>query len=226
MKTTPFIRVPALDAGIFDQSLVVSLTEQFINERDNVLEATSAVVMLLEDNTLSTTELLSALEEYEINFDSQEALQLFNDGVNCHNLARYLIEAQRNSNASASTLLKVANEKFPIMNYIESSLEEQIERLSRLYERQYGEFYPLYCRPNEETILHFIQYCPGVAFAEVGSGNYFAYLTSSGRLMANEIAYAYLKVDGDIPSNIQDGRFDKTGTDDIVIEALTEYFKS
>jgi|AntDeeMinimDraft_5_1070356.scaffolds.fasta_scaffold35361_1 hypothetical protein len=198
------------------------MTLAYLNDNEECLEQGAAILRILEDHHESSEDKMAALLALEPEYDDEVLLNFF-DG---QNLVRYLVEAKANGGTAVSEMPKLLLERFLIFNVIDEDSEIMRSRIERATEEAYNELYPLYCKPSEDTIRYFIENCPEIAFMEVGEGDYFAYLTSSGMSFAPQIAYAYLKVDDCIPDNILDERSDLSTTPDFIANEIREFLES
>lgn len=222
MSDTNFVRIPSISADLFEKSDVNSLTEGYFHESMTYLTSAHELVNALEAQHMDEVDKICAIQEMVEAFDDEDYLKFFND----QNLARYTLETMTNTGKKSGEMIEILNKSFPILYVVDGDYEVMEERIDRRVNRVYNEMYPLYCEPKEETIRHFIEYCPDIAFCEVGDGNFFAYLTSNGQTMSVEIAYAYLKVDGCIPNNILNKAQSYSHCNDVIYKEINEFFSN
>lgn len=214
------VRIPTLSASVFPENDRKSLTEAYFEKNECPLELASNLLAVLESG-YSDKEKLEELQDMESDYDEESVLEFF-DG---QNLVRYLLEAKANGSTDVKGMSDLLHKRFSMFVVVDEDRDIMMERIESFTELVYNELYPLYCKPSEEIIRHFIEHCSSVAFMEVGSGNYFAYLTSAGMLLDREIAYAYLKVDGCVPSNIMSENANLSDKKDIISKSLREFFE-
>lgn len=214
------VRIPTLSASVFPENDRKSLTEAYFEINEYPLEMASNLLSVLECIG-SDEEKLAELQKMESDYDEESLLEFFNG----QNLVRYLLEARANGSTDVQGMSRMLHDNFYVFEVVDEYSDVMMERIERFTEIAYDELYPLYCKPSEEIIRHFIEHCSSVAFMEVGSGNYFAYLTSAGMLLDRKIAYAYLKVDGCVPSNIMSENANLSDKKDIISKSLREFFE-
>lgn len=215
-----FIRIPSISSTVFDSSEIESLTLSYLNENKGHLDNASSLLGIIESQNLDGHEKIKEIQDMLDIFDEEDSLCFFNE----QNLARYVLETLSNTSMGFSDISKILLNSFPIFDIIDSDSEIMEDRIERRTSRIMNEVYPLYCSPSPEAIRHFIDVCPDVAFMEVGGDNYFAYLTSCGRLMSAQIAYAYMYIDGCVPSNIADKGTDFSSLNPIAFKAMNDFF--
>lgn len=190
------VRIPSVDSNLFNDDDKVSLTKGFLTENDDVLFYAYEFIYELEFGDVEEIE--QELTDRIETMGRDDCLSFFGGT----NLAEWALEVRRDTGDSFRRIAEQAKIKFPILAVVASPTMDHTEYFDRYTEEQYGEIYPLYCKPSNEVIRHFLEVCPTIAFMEIGDGNYYAYLTACGKDMSGEIAYAYLMVDDCVPTNI------------------------
>lgn len=215
-----FIRIPSIPATLLNELDISSMTRDYLRENEDHLVNASTLLQTLEDKTMYEREKRSAVESLIDLFDDQDSLDFFQE----QNLARYVIETVDNTGKTFGEIPAILLKAFPIFDVIDEDADIMDNRIERRTDRVMHEMHPLYCEPKPAVIRHFLEVCPEIAFCEVGDGNYFAYLTSGGTLMAAQVAYAYLKVDECVPNNIADANTDFSFLSPVAAKELNEFF--
>lgn len=212
------IRMPSITASIFDQEKTVSLTASYIQSKMDVLESVRELYCEIGDAIDEGESIQSILSNRKDDFDEPEKLALFDDT----NLIDFIQNKELDDLTDIEDTLRG---EWPILDVVDVSEAMFYDNVNKVSERSWGEVFPLYCEPKEETVKHFIDTCQCVAFMEV-EGNYFIYLTTSGQDFSRELAYAYLCVDNCIPSNILSGQESYSPASEHIANKLTEFFNS
>lgn len=212
------IRMPSISASIFEQEKVVSLTNSYIQSKIDILESVRDLYCEISEAVDSGEDIQSILSNRKDDFDDQEKLELFDD----NNLINFI---QNKELDNYTDIIDTLRAEWPILALVDESETIFYDNIASQSERQWGEVFPLYCEPKEETVKHFIDICQCIAFMEV-EGNYFIYLTTSGQDFSRELAYAYLCVDDCIPSNILYAEQNFSSAGEYIANKLTEFFNS
>lgn len=212
------IRIPSITASIFDQEKVVSLTASYLQSKMDVLESVRDLYCEIDEAIDEGENIQSILSKRKDDFDEPEKLELFDD----NNLIDFI---QNKELDNLTDIIDTLRGEWPILDVVDVSEAIFYDNIEQKSERSWGEVFPLYCEPKEETIKHFIDLCQCVAFMEV-EGNYFIYLTTSGQDFSRELAYAYLCVDDCIPSNILTDQENFSPAGEYIADKLTEFFNS
>lgn len=212
------IRIPSITASIFDQEKVVSLTASYIQSKMDVLESVRDLYCEIDDAIDEGENIQNILSNRKDDFDEPEKLELFDD----NNLIDFI---QNKELENLTDIIDTLRGEWPILDVVDVSEAIFYDNIEQKSERSWGEVFPVYCEPKEETIKHFIDLCQCVAFMEV-EGNYFIYLTTSGQDFSRELAYAYLCVDDCIPSNILTDQENFSPAGEYIADKLTEFFNS
>tara|TARA_B100002049_G_scaffold237255_1_gene227315 strand:- start:4030 stop:4689 length:660 start_codon:yes stop_codon:yes gene_type:complete len=218
---TNFIRVPSISKDAFDQEQMTSLTEVYLSQNEDALNLASELLQKLAQHD-DLEETLNEISKMIEDFDDSDILSFFDE----QNLARYVLETKSNTGMDLTDIEQELTKRFPIFIVIDADHEVMQERITRQTQLCFGELYPLYCTPKDDVIRHFIEHCGEVGFMEIGDGNYFAYLTSSGMLFNKQIAYAYLMVDDCVPSNIMSHNDSVSELNDVMRKAFEEHFNA
>ncbi|WP_025562865.1 hypothetical protein [Psychromonas sp. SP041] len=201
MKNENYIRIPSISTSALNEQELSSLTLEYINDNTDAVCSAISLFQVLDKLVETDCSDLTRVKNLVENFETEDALFFFSN-INVAEMALELLK-----DTPACKVQQKLSLSCPVLNLFDAShefTETHIERATNFATR---ELYPLYSKPCKEEIKHFIEKCPNVAFAIVDN-NYFAYLTCSGQLMAAEIAYAYLVIDGCIPHNIADKNTD------------------
>ncbi|MDP2566410.1 hypothetical protein [Pseudoalteromonas marina] len=212
------IRIPSITASIFDQEKVVSLTASYLQSKMDVLESVRDLYCEIDEAIEEGENIQNILSKRKDDFDEPEKLELFDD----NNLIDFI---QNKELDNLTDIIDTLRGEWPILDVVDVSEAIFYDNIEQKSELSWGEVFPLYCEPKEETIKHFIDLCSCVAFMEV-EGNYFIYLTTSGQDFSRELAYAYLCVDDCIPSNILTDQENFSPAGEYIATKLTEFFNS
>lgn len=193
-----FVRIPAINAECFIEESIYSLTKRFIESQEWNLTVLGRIVTELSENEDGD----DAFEQIESDADSMacDFEVMIPEGKT--NPFDFVLNLLRSGESTESTLSQF-REEYPILTLVDEQGEVSIDTVEKYTELDYSELYPLYCKPSDEVLSHFLQHTPAVAFFEV-EGNFFMGLTTSGSYQGDKIALGYLMVDDYIPHNYID----------------------
>jgi hypothetical protein len=116
-------------------------------------------------------------------------------------------------------------EKQTRIDFDDREYDDSIEEFMQKYSPAMNELWEIENMPSENTLQDLLENAPNVSIVEMNE-NLFIAMNGGGTDLTNEIAYAYLKIDGKIPAEVGSLRMFDDGGSQKLRETLAAYMDS